>query len=159
MAERVSYSKEYIMKKIVQLIFICICSVSTIFAQSYSEYLVKAKKYESQKRWCYALGAYYDAMGTDELLENKQEAITGFNTIKNEIKNGNPGIGKFNQFTIHDEWKNLLIDAEKYGSSNNMYEITIGELTQGDLDYSTKTATYNAEISYQKGSRYNNSII
>ena len=22
-----------------------------------------AKKYESEKRWCYALGSYYDAMG------------------------------------------------------------------------------------------------
>ncbi|MBO4858120.1 MAG: SUMF1/EgtB/PvdO family nonheme iron enzyme [Treponema sp.] len=146
------------MKKIVRFVLIGFCSVSTMFAQSYSEYLAKAKKYESQKKWCYALGAYYDAMGTDELLENKQEAITGFNTIKNEIYSGNPGIGKFNQFTMHDEWKNLLIDAEKYGSSNNMYEITIGELTQGDLDYSTRTATYNAEISYQKGSRYNNTI-
>ena len=32
-------------------------------------------------------------MGTDELPENKQEAITGFNTIKNEIKSGNLRIG------------------------------------------------------------------
>ncbi len=54
---------------------------------------LQGEKYENQKRWCYALGAYYDAMGTDELPENKQEAITGFNTIKNEIKSGNLRIG------------------------------------------------------------------
>lgn len=133
-------------------------SVTGLFAQSYSEYLAKAKQYESQKRWCYALGAYYDAMGTDESTENKKEAFDRYKAIKDAISFGNPGIGKFNQFLIHDEWKNLLIDAEKYGSSNNIYEIIIGALEQGDLDYSSKTASYNANISFQHNSRYNNTI-
>ena len=146
------------MKKLIILFISGLFCVSTLFSQSYEEWLKKAKDYENQKRWCYALGAYYDAMGTEESPEIKQEAYEGYKTLKDEILSGNPGRGKYNAFSIHDEWKNLLIDAEKYGSSNNMYEITIGELKQGDLDYATKTATYNAEISFKKSNRYNSII-
>ncbi len=146
------------MKKILQCILVMILSVTGLYTQSYKEYLSKAKQYESQKKWCYALGAYYDAMGTDESPENKKEAYERYKTLKDAILSGNPGLGKYNQFSIHDEWKNLLIDAEKYGSSNNMYEITVGKLEQGDLDYSAKTATYNAAISYSHNSRYKNTI-
>ncbi len=146
------------MKKIISTFFITFVTFSTIFSQTYSEYLEKAKQYENQKRWCYALGAYYDAMGTEENPENKKEAYEGYVTLKKAISYGNPGLGKYNLFTIHDEWKNLLIDAERYGSNNNMYEITVGQLEQGDLDYANKTATYNAKISFKKGSRYKNTI-
>ncbi|MCI6592189.1 MAG: formylglycine-generating enzyme family protein [Spirochaetia bacterium] len=146
------------MKKILQCIFMVIFSVTGLRAQSYTEYLSKAKQYEGQKKWCYALGAYYDAMGTDESPESKKEAYEGYKALKDAILSGNPGLGKYNQFSIHDEWTNLLIDAEKYGSSNNMYEITVGKLEQGDLDYSAKTATYNAAISYSHNSRYKNTI-
>ena len=146
------------MKKILQCFFMMIFSVTGLRAQSYAEYLSQAKQYEGQKKWCYALGAYYDAMGTDESPENKKEAYEGYKTLKDAILSGNPGLGKYNQFSIHDEWKNLLIDAEKYGSNNNMYEITVEKLEQGDLDYSTKTATYNAAISYSHNSRYKNTI-
>lgn len=146
------------MKKILQCIFMVIFSVTGLRAQSYTDYLSKAKQYEGQKKWCYALGAYYDAMGTDESPESKKEAYEGYKALKDAILSGNPGLGKYNQFSIHDEWTNLLIDAEKYGSSNNMYEITVGKLEQGDLDYSAKTATYNAAISYSHNSRYKNTI-
>lgn len=146
------------MKKILQCILVMILSVTGLYAQSYSEYLSKAKQYENQKKWCYALGAYYDAMGTDETPESKKEAFEGYKALKDSISSGNPGLGKYNQFTFHDEWKNLLMDAEQYGSCNNLYEITIGELEQGDLDYSTRTATYNAKVSFQKGDRYKYTI-
>lgn len=146
------------MKKCVFVTLISFLIVAGIFAQSYNDYLAKAKQYESQKRWCFALGAYYDAMGTDELPENKKEAYDGYYTLKKLISYGNPGLGKYNQFTMHDEWKKLLIDAEQYGSSNNLYEIIVGNLEQGELDYTTKTTTYNAKVSYKKGSRYKNTI-
>ena len=127
--------------------------------QTYEEWLAKAKEYESQKKWCYALGAYYDAMGTVDLdPENKTEAVNGYNALKETILSGNPGIGTFNEFTLHDEWKKLLIDAEKYGSSFNPYLIEVGNLVKGDLDYTTKTASYSAKISYGFGNRYNGTI-
>ena len=62
------------------------------------------------------------------------------------IAAGNPGKGKFNAFALHDEWKNLLIDAEKFGSSFPVTKVEIGPLKLQTLDYQTKTATYYAEI-------------
>ena len=145
------------MKRVLCTLLVLFC-VSAVFGKTYSEYLVEAKKYEEQKRWCYALGSYYDAMGTDELPENKIEAYEGYKKLKDSIVSGNPGLGKYNLFTIHDEWKNLLIDAEKYGSSISIYDITVGELEQGDLDYKTRTATYTAKIDYCLGDRFNKTI-
>ena len=132
--------------------------VSPLFAKTYSEYLVEAKKYESQKRWCYALGSYYDAMGTDELPEKKVEAYERYTALADTIKAGNPGFGKFDKFTIYDEWKKLLIDAEKYGSSICVYDIVVGNLEEESLDYKTKTATYSAKIDYTLGDRYYKTI-
>ena len=145
------------MKKLLFVMLAIFC-VLPLFAKSYREYLAEAKKYEEQKRWCYALGSYYDAMGTDELPENKKEAYESYSKLRNAIISGNPGFGKFNEFSIHDEWKNLLIDAEKYGSSISIYDITIGNLERGALDYKTRTATYNAKIDYRLGDRYNHTI-
>ena len=104
------------------ILLIAISSISNAFAtpkEEYQEHIEKARKYESQNKWCHALGSYYDAIISDELPENKQEAVEEFNELANSIQSGNPGLGKFNPFSIHDEWKNLLIDAEKYGSSFN----------------------------------------
>ena len=145
------------MKKLL-IVFLTLFYFLPLSAKSYSEFLSDAKKYESQKKWCFALGAYYDAMGTDEAPENKKDAVEGYTLLSDAILNGNPGLGKFNKFTIHDEWKNLLIDAEQFGSSFNLYEITIHDLIQGDLDYKTKTATYTAKITYRKGNRYKKTI-
>ncbi len=146
------------MKKLLFVMLAIFC-VLPLFAKSYLECLGEAKKYEEQKRWCYALGSYYDALGTDELPENKVEAKEGYNRLKNAIISGNPGLGSFNVFDFHDEWKNLLIDAEKYGSSICIYDITVGDLERGALDYTTRTATYNAKIDYRLGDRYNHTIL
>ena len=96
------------MKKLpLTLMFVLL--LSPLFAKTYSEYLAEAKKYESQKQWCYALGSYYDAMGTDELPEKKVEAYERYTALADTIKAGNPGFGKFDKFTIYYEWKKLKL--------------------------------------------------
>ena len=122
--------------------------------KTYEEWLEKAKEYESQKKWCFALGAYYDAMGMDIPSENKIEAYNGFVALEGAICEGNPGLGTFNEFTLHDEWKNLLVDTKDYLSVVFPYEVTVGELSRGDLDYTTQTATYSAPVEYKKSNRY-----
>lgn len=121
---------------------------STIFGQSseFTTHIDKAKEYETQKKWCYALAEYYDALGTDDSEEIKDKALEAYNTLAASIENGNPGLGTYNDFTLHDEWKNLLIDSEKYGSTHSKYELWIGDLQKGDLDYTNKTATYYSQI-------------
>ncbi len=147
------------MKKVLVSLMSLLLTYS-LFAQSaeYEKYLAQAKQYESQKKWCYALGAYYDALATDDEPSVKQEAYDGYIELSSAISSGNPGKGKFNVFSIHDEWKKLLIDAEKYGSSISKYELIIGNLVQGELNYSTKTASYSASVKFQNGDRYNKTI-
>ena len=95
----------------------------------YNEYLAKAKKYEKEKSWCFALDAYYDAMGLEIDPELKSEACRNFIVLSNLIFSGNPGIGNYDEFTLYDEWEKLLVDAEKYSKSNVLYQtISIGEL-------------------------------
>ncbi len=138
------------MKKIIAKV-LCLFAGTFLFAQSaeYMAFLAKAKQFETQKKWCHALEAYYDALGTNDEPSLKEEAYKGFTELKNAILSGNPGLGKFNPFTLHDEWKNLLIDAEQVGCSFSRYELTLGDLIQSDLDYATKTASYKAKISYK----------
>ena len=145
------------MKKLLFVLALIFC-ISPIFAKSYSEYLAEAKKYEAQKKWCYALGSYYDAMGTDEKPEDKQEAYEGYKALSEAIKSSNPGLGKFNVFTAYESWKSLLIDAEDYGSSFNPYEVTVGDLIMGKVNYAEKTATYSAEVCVKFSYRFEKTV-
>ena len=132
---------------------------SAKYLPTYEAYLSKAKKYESEKRWCYALGSYYDAMGAVGVdSEFKSEAVKGYNLLKEAILSGNPGLGTYDEFTIFEEWKKLLIDAEKYGCSFNPYLVHVGELIKGKLDYQTKTATYSAQIKAYRSYRYKHTL-
>ena len=132
---------------------------SAKYLPTYEAHLSKAKKYESEKRWCYALGSYYDAMGTVGVdPEFKSEAVKGYNLLKEAILSGNPGFGTYDEFTIFEEWKKLLIDAEKYGCSFNPYLVQVGELIKGKLDYQTKTATYRAQIKAYRSYRYKHTL-
>lgn len=97
-------------------------------------------------------------METDDAPELKQEACEGYVELQSTIETGNPGKGKFNAFSLHDEWKNLLIDAENYGSSICKYELELGPLVQGELDYATKTASYTASVKYSESDRYKKTI-
>jgi len=133
------------MKKLLIGLVLFLCTVS-VFGQSYSEYLSKAKEYESKKQWCQALGSYYDALGTNDDPAKKIAIYNSYKELADTIASGNPGKGQFNAFKLHDEWKKLLIDAEKYGSSFPMYVVEIGKFEQGDLNYQNKTATYYADI-------------
>ncbi len=129
-----------------------------VIPQTYEEFLKLAKGYENTKQWCYALGAYYDALGTDEVPENKQEAMDGYNKLCNAILSGNPGLGTYDQFEMHDEWKKILKDAEDFVSNYNPYEITIGNFIQESLDYETKTGLYSSLLSRKLGKRYKSTI-
>jgi hypothetical protein len=120
--------------------------------------LEKAKAYEQKKQWAYALNAYYEITLLDLDSSVKEEAKGYYTELAETIKNGNPGKGKFNDFVLHDEWKNLLINAEKFGTEYGRYAFTIGKLKKGALDYAKKTATYTAEIKYSESERYKNVI-
>ena len=144
------------MKRIISIVTAIFCFAVCAFAQSteYSKYLSKAKEYESKKQWAFALDAYYDAIGCDDEPSAKTDALNGYLALSEAIRSGNPGLGKYNAFSVHDEWKKLLIDAEKLGSSICKFALRIGKLEQGDLDYKTHTASYKSKVEVEVSDRY-----
>src|SRR5574344_2134432 len=84
----------------------------TMSSETYESLLVKAKEYENKREWCYALCYYYDAITMKP--ENSDEVQERYSAIFNAIKDGNPGLGSFNEFHIHDSWILLLQNTEKY---------------------------------------------
>lgn len=106
---------------------------------------------------CYLLGYYYDKTSVND-YKISSTATEKYNELSNLIKNGQPGYGTYNDFQLHDAWKELLIDAEKYGTEYGKYKFTIGKLEQEKLDYSTRTATYSASIEFKESKRYENVI-
>ena len=144
---------------VVSIVTLCLLTVGA-FTQSteYSKYLAEAKNYEEKKQWAFALNSYYDAIGCEDEPSVKIEAIKGYLALSNTIKIGNPGLGKYNPFSMHDEWKKLLMDAEKLGSSICKYELRLGKLVQGDLNYETRTASYNSKIKFEISDRYKKTV-
>lgn len=144
------------MKRIISVMVSIFCFAVCSFAQSaeYSKYLSKAKEYESKKQWAFALEAYYNAIGCDDEPSAKIDALNGYLALSEAIKSGNPGLGKYNAFSVHDEWKKLLIDAEKLGSSICKFALRLGKLEQGDLDYKTHTASYKSKVQVEISDRY-----
>lgn len=106
---------------------------------------------------CYLLGYYYDKTSVND-YKIFSAATEKYNELSNLIKNGQPGYGTYNDFQLHDAWKELLIDAEKYGTEYGKYKFAIGKLEQEKLDYSTRTATYSATIEFEESTRYKNVI-
>ncbi len=136
------------MKKIISLfiIFLIVCPILIGQTAEFNLHMKRAKEYEIQKKWCYALSEYYDALGTEDAKEIKDIAYEAYNILASTIKSGNPGLEKYNDFVLHDEWKSLLMDSEVYGSTHSKYELWIGDLQKGELDYKNKTATYFAKV-------------
>ncbi len=123
-------------------------------------FLEKAKSYEQQKQWAYALDSYYHViqyLDIDPL--STEEAQKKFNLLADSIKSGKPGIGNFNEFALHDEWKKLLMNAEKLGTEYGRYYFYIGKLEKKELDYATKTGTYSSKITISDNLIYKEVII
>lgn len=124
------------------------------FAQNaaYTDLVKKAKDAETKKQYAYAMGYYLDAVNADPA--NSGEAYAAYENLANEIKEGNPGYGKFTQFSLHSGWIDLLKDAEKYFTEYCPYAITVGKLEMGELDYTNKTATVSSTVSVNYSQKF-----
>ncbi len=124
------------------------------FAQNaaYTDLVKKAKDAETKKQYAYAMGYYLDAVNADPA--NSGEAYAAYENLANEIKEGNPGYGKFTQFSLHSGWTDLLKDAEKYFTEYCPYAITVGKLEMGELDYTNKTATVSSTVSVNYSQKF-----
>ena len=90
-------------------------------------------------------------------LENEKkagQAAGKYDELKSLIEAGHPGKGEFNEFALYDEWKNLLMNAEKFGTEYGRYTFTISKLTKKSVDMKTRTATYTASIKTKTSELY-----
>ena len=93
-----------------------------------------------------------------ENVKTAGQSVCKYDELKSLIEAGKPGKGEFNEFALYDEWKNLLMNAEKFGTEYGRYTFTISQLKKGELDYKTKTATYTCEIKKQVSDVYESII-
>lgn len=136
------------MKKILTVLIAFIVG-NAMFAQSakYTELMAKAQKYEQEKKWIHALDAYYDAM-VAEPTEIALPAYKAFKTLLNTISKGEPGYGKFDEFSIYDDWIKLLQEFETYWTNFCPFAFSFEKLERVSLDIKNQTADY--EISCKK---------
>lgn len=130
---------------------ICIFTSVVSYAGTSEELIRKAETYESKKEWIYALGTYHEAMNISEDSEISKQK---FEQLCECIKNGNPGYGEFTVFSMHDEWVNLIKNAEKYFTENFPYKMTYAELSMASADYKNKTANYNLKLIAEQSNFY-----
>ena len=143
------------MKKLLlcSLLFLIVFST---YAKSYEELIKDGEDFENKKQWIYALGAYYDAIQVSEDYEDKdpEEAKQKYNKLSNCIREGNPGFGEFNIFSMHDEWVNLIKNAEQYFTKTFPYKITYENLEMNSADYESKTANYKLALKVEESDLY-----
>src|SRR5574344_165651 len=139
-----------------QIISVMLLLLATaLFAQTakYTELFNKAKAYEEKKEWCYALGYYYDALLEDPA--NADEAAEQYQTIRDAIREGKPGPGEYDDFTVHDSWILRLQNSEKYRTEFCPKYFTFGSMEKGKLDYKTHTASYSIPVKSNWSAKYN----
>ncbi len=126
---------------------------SVSYAKTYDEYLEEAKIFESKKEWIYALGAYDNAI---KISDNSDLAQQKYNELSDYIKSGKPGVGDFNVFSMHDEWVNLIKNAEKYFTENFPYSVSYNKLEMDSVNYEKKTANYKLGLTVNQSEFYKN---
>lgn len=145
------------LKKLIVLSVISFLAVN-VFAQKeeVNVHFKKAQDYETQKKWIYALGEYYDAMAENLADYNTTyDANNRWTTIADSINNGNPGLGEFDDFEFVDNWISLLKEYEKYWTENCPYIFYVKKPVRQKLNLETKTANYMFGIYLEKCKKFN----
>ena len=110
---------------------------------SYAGLLAKAEKYEQEGKWIYAYGTYFDA---SLIADGDSTAKERAGEILSVIKDGNPGKGTFDVFSLHDEWVELIEESERYFTEFPAFEFMCSPPVQKEVHYDTKTADYEVTV-------------
>ncbi|MBR1403731.1 MAG: hypothetical protein IJ558_06090 [Treponema sp.] len=156
---------------------------NALFAQStkYTEFMAQAQKYEQEKKWVHALGAYYDAVETAnvarESLEAKrssysylplpeddeeynekdselQEASNAYKKLSEVIEVGNPGYGEFDDFSMYDGWIEIMQEYEKYWSENIPKAIRFSDLKKVKMNMENRKISYSLGVDIVSTKKY-----
>lgn len=142
------------MKRLLVL-FICILSTYMLFAENaqYELHLAKAKEYESQKKWIYALSEYYDAMQAEPTIE-AEEAYTSYMKIADSISIGNIPFGEdLDVFETYDAWISLIKEYEQLWTEYCPWYFSIS-FVKTNIDFEKRTADYSIIIKTDYSQKY-----
>lgn len=137
----------------IMMIFAAAFLVSQEPSSKYKNLLARGKQYESDKKYVYALGSYYDAIAEEPTLLAK-EAYDSFVTLKTLIAEGNPGFKTDDEFVLHDSWKSLLSEFERYWTENVPLRFYIEGLQKGDVDFVNRTTNYTVPFGWDDNIKY-----
>lgn len=140
-------------KRIALTAAFALCSTFVCHAEGsdYESLLAKARKYEEQGRYMYALGTYWDAMKANP--KKAKDAFYAFGELALTIDDGNPGYDDYDEFTIYDGWLALCKDFEQYWTENCPNSFTFS-ISKGELDMATRTATYYVHVNVDTSSKF-----
>lgn len=147
----------YMKKLIITLTVACICMSAFAQNDKAKAFFAKAKELESQKKYASAMGNYYDAIIADE--ENCDEALEAFQRIQNQILSGQPGFDNYNEFSLYDNWRLLLRDAEVYWTTNRSNTFSFCNLSKENVNYDKRTADYTVHIETRCSEKYETIVL
>ena len=133
------------MKKGIIKLMLIVLSISRIFAESYADLMKKADEAMQNNELTYVLGFYYNAFYAASSEQEQNEALKKFSKLAEAIRSGKPGLGEYSVFDIHDEWKKLLENSEKYFTEYPTFSLVNLQLKLEKLDYQKKIAIYNLD--------------
>ena len=128
------------------------------WSELFAQYMNKAKQYEEEKQWAFALLFYYYALDAWADPIESDIAYNAYKKLADIIGTGSPGPGTFDTFSNYEEWKKILISAELLGNNFFPYDIYFGHLEMTNLDMQRKTADYMTNISFTYSLGYQKTI-
>ncbi len=124
------------------------------WSESFAGYMRKAKDHEDKKNWIWALFGYYCALEAWQNWDEAMAAYVAYSDLAKIIEDGMPGRGSFDQFSLYESWKKLLIETEMYGNQWFPYSLYFGSFEVVKLDLQNKTADYSVKMSFTLSNAY-----
>ena len=89
---------------------------------------------------------------------NKNSLNSKYKELIADISSGKPWIGDYDDFSLYDGWKELLVNAEQFFSKYPPFYIDVGKLEKKSADMKTRTYTYGAKLSFGFTGFYNSVV-
>lgn len=129
-------------------------ALDSIFADIKNEDIIYSNKYQNKENKEYTVYIPYNNTFEEYKIPDVQEACNSYKNLAEKIKNGNPGYGEFDDFTLLDNWILLLKEFEKYWTENSPWQIYFEKPERTALNRENRTATYKIFITSENTPKY-----
>ena len=109
---------------------------------------LKYEELKKENKVCHLLAFLYEIYSDSDLKSSSTRDY--YISLSENIKQGNPGFGNYDDFSKYDNWILLLKDTEKYFSEHSLYELIPENLTLISSNMKERTYTYGVKFSQKK---------